>query len=106
MPAGVVTGSHSTTSPAGDRARPSPGEVIDGSVGNVMGQAEAALQPLPVDRRPAEDVVALGEQLLELLEGELLERRLAALGEQLGQPVVADDLVGFDVEYLRAAAGW
>jgi hypothetical protein len=50
-----------------------------------------------VDGLALEAVVAGREQLLELGEGQLGERRLAALGEQLGQPEVVEVAVGLEV---------
>jgi hypothetical protein len=56
-----------------------------------MAERERALQLLPVDRLAGERVVAVGEQLLELRERELVERRLAALREQHGGGFVSSD---------------
>jgi hypothetical protein len=73
-----------------------------GPVGDVVGQPRRAEQVLAVDGRAAEGVDALGEELLELLEGEDVEGRLAALGEQLGQPIVLQGALGGDLDELAS----
>jgi hypothetical protein len=67
-----------------------------------VGQPGGAEQVLAVDGLAAEGVDTLGEELLELLEGEDVEGRLAALGEQLGEAVVLQGPLGADVDQLAS----
>jgi hypothetical protein len=48
-------------------------------------QSRPTHQLVALDRRPCEAVPALREAPLELLQRDLRERRLVALGEELGQ---------------------
>jgi hypothetical protein len=65
-------------------------------------ETHARRQLLPVDRLALEAVVSGRERALELGERHLGERRLAALGEQLGQPEVRERPRGLEVHHALA----
>src|SRR4029453_14195236 len=65
---------------------------------DVVRERHLGFQVTAVDGRALEAVVALGEQLLELVERQLGERWLAALREQLAEAEVAQDPLRLDVQ--------
>jgi hypothetical protein len=64
----------------------------------VVGERCRAGDGHSVDGRAPEGVGALGEQLFELFEWELLEGWLAALGEQFGEPEILRSTGHVDIQ--------
>jgi hypothetical protein len=68
------------------------------SFGNGVRERCLPGHPIALRRLAREEVVPFGEALVELLERELVERRLGALEEELGEALRAEAPLGRDLE--------
>ncbi|MEJ7704765.1 MAG: amidase family protein [Geodermatophilaceae bacterium] len=84
--------------------RSTPRRDDDRSTGKVVGERNHATQERPVEQLAQEEVVPLGEQLLELGKGKLVEWGLTALGEQFGQAIVLERAGGREVHHHLAGS--
>ena len=97
MPGGSGAAFHRATTPRRFTVAPSAGEVMS-ALRNVVGERRSPHDLLALDRLSREGVSAFGKRALNSAKGTSLERRLVALGEELGQPPIPQPAPRVDVD--------